>query len=116
MKKTRNSLQASTGSRQLSLLPEPNFIAKWPPRNTHTAIALSMLLPGEMVSHPDFQSQTSSWRLAAYIHELRKLGWPVQTVEVRHCSIRRPLNRHIRRYYLPQDFLEMLRKLGGHND
>ncbi|MDD4888083.1 MAG: hypothetical protein PHO64_14405 [Thiomonas sp.] len=45
------------------------------------ARALDMLLGGERVTHPDFQTATRSWRLAACIDVLRKLAWPVLTFD-----------------------------------
>jgi hypothetical protein len=64
---------------QGTLFEPPPFCPQWPNPATLTARALSMLLAGERLTHPDFQAATRSWRLAACIDELRKLGWPVQT-------------------------------------
>jgi hypothetical protein len=60
--------------------PAP-FSPVWPSPATLTARALDLLLTGKRVTHPDFQAATRSWRLAACIDVLRKLGWPVLTFD-----------------------------------
>lgn len=115
MKKTRKSLQALAGSKQLSLLPEPDFTPKLPHRNTLSARALSMMLQGRKISHPDFEDKTSSWRLAAHIYNLNKLGWPVQTIEVEHLAEKKPVKRYIRRYYLAREVINKVKEMGVPN-
>jgi len=67
---------------QQSLFDEQRtFCPQWPAPATLTARALDMLLTGERLTHPDFQAATRSWRLAACIDVLRKLGWPVLTFD-----------------------------------
>ncbi len=67
---------------QQSLFDEqPAFCPQWPNSATLTGRALGMLLTGKRVTHPDFQAATRSWRLAACIDVLRKLGWPVLTFD-----------------------------------
>jgi len=113
MKKTRGSRQALTGSKQISFLPEPDFTPKLPSKNTLAFRALDLMLKGKKISHPDFEVKTSSWRLAAHIHVLKELGWPVQTIEVIHYVAKKPKNRHIRRYYLTHDVIRKFLKVGG---
>jgi len=66
---------------QQELFEQPEFSPFWPSPATLPAHALDMLLTGERVRHPDFQAATRSWRLAASIDVLRKLGWPVLTFD-----------------------------------
>jgi hypothetical protein len=114
MKKTRISHQASTGSKQISFLPEPDFNPKVPSNNTLAFRALRMMLRGKKISHPDFEGKTASWRLAAQIHILKKMGWPIQTVGVCHLVAKNPKARHISRYFLENKCIMKARKhLGG---
>lgn len=112
-KKTRCRLQASNGSKQISFLPEPDFNLILPSKNTLAYRALSMMLQGKKISHPNFQDETSSWRLAAHIHVLKKLGWPVQTIEVIHNAAVKPKSRHICRYFLSHNVIEKFKRNGG---
>jgi hypothetical protein len=66
---------------QGALFEQPTFSPTWPTPATLPARALDILLSGERVTHPDFQATTRSWRLAASIDVLRKLGWPILTFE-----------------------------------
>jgi hypothetical protein len=66
---------------QQALFEQPPFSPVWPSPATLPARALDMLLTGERMTHPDFQAATRSWRLAASIDVLRKLGWPVLTFD-----------------------------------
>ena len=104
--KTQNRLQARAGSQQLSFLPEPDFNPELPPKNTLTFCALSLLLQNKEITHLDFQLITSSWRLAAYICELKKLGWPVLADEVTHAVSNDPTARSICRYSLDKKIIK----------
>jgi hypothetical protein len=66
-KKTRASRQASTGSKQISFLPEPNFNPKLPSKNTLAYRVLSRLLRGEKLTQPMLLNEKDSWRLAVCI-------------------------------------------------
>lgn len=61
---------------QTSFLPPPPLAPTWPsaPLAGH---ALSALLAGRTLDHPAFFATSGSWRLAAVVRELRRLGWPV---------------------------------------
>jgi hypothetical protein len=85
---------------QLSMLPEPEFSPLMPPSATLADKLLRRLLDGESLTHRDFEDVTSSWRLAAYVHDLRELGWPVDTQEIAAPSPECP-SRVIARYSLP---------------
>lgn len=113
MKKTRKSLQASAGSKQLSMLPEPDFNPKLPSKNTNTGIALSMMMRGKKITHRNFDDRTSSWRLAAYIGVLKNdLGWPVQNEDVIYHSAKNRKKRYISRYFLSPDIIKKAKNMG----
>lgn len=38
---------------------------------------LLRLLQRQKITHRDFQNISASYRLSAWIHELKKLGWPI---------------------------------------
>lgn len=73
--------QGGQFAEQGTLFEPPPFSPVWPNSATLTGRALDMLLTGKRVTHPDFQAATRSWRLAACIDVLRKLGWPVFTFD-----------------------------------
>lgn len=84
-KQTRYRQQAHNGShqcRQISFLPELDFNPIYPLTGTLVYKCLALLLKGQILNHLDFQRATGSWRLAAYIHELKKLGWPICSYEI----------------------------------
>ncbi len=66
---------------QLSFLPTPALSVKWPKETTVAGLVLSELLEGSFLDHQDLIDGVSSWRLAAYINQLRNDGWPVETIE-----------------------------------
>lgn len=96
--------------KQISFLPEPMYQPKYPPEASLTAKALRLMLGGAKVAHPDFEALTGSWRLAGYIHSLKKLGWPVKT---EHVSIpggdENMRGRSMVVYYLPDDLLDFIK-------
>lgn len=96
--------------KQLSFLPEPMYNPKYPPEASLTSKALRLMLEGNRLTHPQFEALTGSWRLAGYIHTLKRLDWPVQT---EHLTIpgneEGDRNRSIVVYYLPEDLLEFMR-------
>jgi hypothetical protein len=99
--------------KQMSFLPEPDFNPKFPSRSTLASRALYMMLEGKKISHPDFEGSTSSWRLAAHIYNLNKLGWNVQTIEVDHYTENKPKSRRICLYFLSYEHLKKLKKIAG---
>ena len=96
-----NSHRIDIKPRQISFLPEPDFNPTYPAPHTLPAKALSLMLNGETLNHPDFELETGSWRLAAAIFILKELGWPVKSYEIIAPTPEAP-HRHISRYYLPQ--------------
>lgn len=101
---------------QLTNLPEMEFNPRFPSKNTLASEALYMMLGGKQISHPDFEGSTSSWRLAAHIFILKRLGWPVQTIEAIHCAVKKPKRRNISLYFLSPDVIKRLRDMGVHHD
>jgi hypothetical protein len=97
--------------KQISFFPESGRLPKLPARNTLAFQALLLLLKGKKISHPDFEDKTASWRLAAHIHTLTKLGWPVQVVDVKHYTTKKPKNRRISQYFLSHDVVEKLKEV-----
>lgn len=105
MKKTRSSRQASNGSEQLTILPKPHFNPTYPNPNTLLAKCLSLMLNGKHLTHPEFEKETGSWRLAAVIFDLKDLGWPIESYERPAPTLDAPA-RHISHYFLPPRIIE----------
>ncbi len=89
-------------AKQLSFLPEPKYNPKYPSKRTLSFKALRLMLRGTQIAHPTFEALTGSWRLAAHIHILKRLGWPVE-------SRFQGKKRAGIVYYLPEDLIEMMK-------
>jgi hypothetical protein len=97
---------------QLSFLPESPYNPQWPLTNTLARKALNLLLAKRNISHPDFETYTGCWRLAAHIYILKKLGWPVKKQEIptpKEENIRKKKNMCL--YHLPQDCIDFINAL-----
>jgi hypothetical protein len=105
--KTPDRRQANSGvGEQLDLIEAPAFSPRWPPRASLSGRALSELLRGQRIKHPDFMRTTGSWRLAEPIRKLRRsYGWPVETIEIQSPTPENPA-RVIGEYLLPQWVIE----------
>nr|WP_122974764.1 helix-turn-helix domain-containing protein [Paraburkholderia hospita] len=79
-------------TKQLELLPTFPINPVWPAKHTLAAEALAHLLNGERLTQISFG--TNRWRLAAYIHGLRSLGWPVQATLVSCPGRHRPIAQY----------------------
>lgn len=80
-----------------------------PVDGTLAAVALTLMLEGRKISHPTFEAYTGSWRLAAHIYTLKRLGWPVQTEIEDFDDEDTNLNhRHMGWYYLPDEILDLV--------
>lgn len=88
------------GAMQLSFLPEPPFCPTWPTKGTLPDVALTRFLAGELLTSPDFEAETESWRLAAVVCNLRDWGWPVVTLPLTSPTEADPC-RTIAAYHLP---------------
>jgi hypothetical protein len=64
-----------------------------------------MMLKGETFIHPEFECITGSWRLSAVVFKLKKLGWPVESLDLAAPSPECP-NRTISRYFLPPKVIQ----------
>ena len=89
---------------QLSFLPPLPFCPTWPNKNTNEDRALMPLLDGRLVDTLDFQDDTGSWRLAAVVRELVKMGWPISSTPTSAPTARNP-NRRIAVYELPAKYI-----------
>ena len=95
--------------RQTSFLPEPKYNPRYPTETSLAFKALRLMLQGARVAHPDFEAVTGSWRLAAHVHILKKLGWPVQKAEVQlEWDDEEARKRHMGLYYLPEDLIDLV--------
>ncbi len=100
MKKTLHRANDTwVSGEQLTFLPPSQFCPTWPTKGTLADKALGLLLDGQQFDHPTFEQLTGSWRLSQPIAELRKLGWPVETIEV-PCPTELVPNRVIGLYRL----------------
>lgn len=68
------------------------------------------MMNGRKVSHPIFEAYTGSWRLAAHIHVLKRLGWPIQRDNV---SVELENTRQMGLYYLPEDLIDVMKGVGN---
>lgn len=66
-------------------LPEPN---------TRRAHILEALQRGDTLTHVDGLNRGWGWRLAADIHALREMGWPIETLEVHQAAGGNPIARY----------------------
>jgi hypothetical protein len=95
--------------KQISFLPEPKYNPRYPINGTMAAKALRLLLTGAKVSHPHFEAVTGSWRLAAHIYILKKLGWPVTKMSVPlESEDEEGRKRNYDLYYLPIDCIDLV--------
>ena len=104
-----------TQAEQLTFLDPPPFCPTWPQRGTLADRALEMFLNGRKLDHPDFETATASWRLAAVVYELRESDWPIESMELPAPTEDNP-NRFISLYYLPGKYIaqaEAIRKGGA---
>lgn len=116
IKKTRARRQASTGSKQISFLPEPelNCNPRWPKKNTHLSQTLCLMLQGREITALDFQDESSSQRLPVHIDILcNKLGWPVLREDIIIRMKKKPKLRSFRKYYFDKKFIIKIKKISG---
>ncbi len=90
--------QTGAGDEDLEQLElfERQFTAAFPNPRTNAGITLAALLRGERLRQS--QRLDISWRLAAEIRELKKLGWPVVSTRAKADDRRRA----IAEYCLPK--------------
>lgn len=96
--------------KQISFFPEPKYNPKYPADGTLAFKALTLMLGGARLSHPQFEAHTGSWRLAAHVYNLKKLGWPVRVDDMEFGEEdENQRQRHFGIYYLPEELLEFMR-------
>lgn len=101
-----------TTPNQLSFLPPLPFAPMWPKPTTVAGRVLAELLRGEWLDHMDVIDGCSSWRLAAYIDKLKKMGWPVMVFEKSAPSDNCP-SRCIAIYSLSPEVIAQTQSLRG---
>lgn len=87
-----NEHRDSTEPEQLELLPPAEFKPVWPAYGSLAAEALARLLTGERLTQPAFG--THRWRLAAYIKDLKYMGWPVKSAPTHYPGRKRPIAQY----------------------
>lgn len=97
---------------QLSFLPTLPFSPIWPSHTTIAGRVLAEFLRGEFLDHEDVIDGCSSWRLAAYVDKLKKMGWPVVAFEKPAPSSGCP-SRTIALYALPPEIISQALSLRG---
>lgn len=97
---------------QLSFLPPPPFSPAWPRLGTNAEAALDLLMQGRMLDHLDFIEAHGSWRLAAVVHQLVAMGWPIERIDVPSPTDDRPY-RVIALYRLPGKYVVLAQELRG---
>lgn len=102
----RRQAQSGVWGEQLSLLDPPEFSPIWPKHGSLAERALHMLMEGKWIDHKDFIERACGWRLAHAVYELRRLGWPVQTIEVPQPTKNVP-RRVIGLYFLERRYVAM---------
>jgi hypothetical protein len=91
----------------------------FPKTDSLTARALMRLVTGQQFTHRDFQNATASYRLSAYIEQLRnRHGWPIETKEeIAPTNDKVPRLATYGRYLINTEVLTLLRdKLGDRLD
>ncbi len=96
---------------QLPMFEPPPFAPVWPASGLGVE-ALRLLLAGQTLDHPTFERKTGSWRLAAYIRELRAGGWPIESSDHPDTLADGRL-RYVARYRLTPSTVAMIRAVTG---
>lgn len=103
-----------TAENQLTLptIEPPPFAPIWPKPNNLSSLALQLFLEGKRLDHPTFMSLSGSWRLAAVVNTLKKLGWPIAVTDIPAPSDS-CVYREIGLYHLPSHYAEMALAMRG---
>lgn len=105
--------QASgVSGQQLSFLPTIPFSPIWPRHTTIAGRVLAELLRGEWLDHEDVIEGCSSWRLAAYVRDLKNKGWPIESFDKSAPFANCP-SRSIAVYAMPPAVIEQVLSLRG---
>lgn len=87
------------------VLVEPQGVPSLPSPGTLQSAVLRRLLTGERLTQVTFRD---GWRLAAYVLELRRLGWPVRVALMKSPMRKKP----IAEYWLDPDAIVAARTAG----
>ena len=96
----------------MALLPEVEIVPTAPRPGTLAVDLLLMLGRGDRLTHPDFETRTGSWRLAALAFELAALGWPVEVTRIPAPMPERP-DRSIGLYWIAEKARKQAREGGA---
>ena len=110
--KNPESGQASSGFKQYSFFPDPEFNPIFPSTQSLAYQALSRMLKGERLTQPRFDLHC--WRLAAYIKDLDYLNWPIEKADV-PCPPGFGSGRPIREYWLSNETIQKVTSLNKHS-
>ncbi len=64
----------------------PDLLPSDPTPGTRPAEALSLLLERGSIDQREFLDDAGGWRLSDAIYELRRRGWPIETIRVQTTS------------------------------
>ena len=88
--KKRPTSQENQSARDKAIIPEqtpdlfpetiPKIAPRWPNPHSLAGEALARMFAGERLTQITFG--LNRWRLSAYIHELKSLGWPIERMDV----------------------------------
>ncbi len=93
---------------QLAFWAAPAIAPTWPAPHTLPARALACMLTGQALTQPEFLRIARSWRLAAAVHTLARLGWPIEA-DSRPAPTDVAPARHIASYRIAPRHLPALR-------
>lgn len=100
-KKPSAQVRANSTPQQASLpgIERANGAPLMPTPNTRAAEALALLVQHGHLDQREFLDDCGGWRLAAAVHVLRGLGWPIETVRIA-VTLANGEDAHIARYVL----------------
>ncbi|MFM0662975.1 hypothetical protein [Paraburkholderia sediminicola] len=84
-------MTAISNEGQTPMFDPPKFSAAWPTTGTFADALLARLLRGQRIAQTDFEQ---SWRLTAYVRDLKALGWPIQSEQIKGPEGRRSISRY----------------------
>lgn len=90
----------------------PPFAPRWPTGRGLQAMALDALLEGQSLDHPGFFRMTGSWRLAAVVHGLAAMGWPI-CKRLLPAPVERCPGREVAGYFVKPEVIAKVRSARG---
>ena len=98
--------RSNPDDRQGEMFGSPAAPAVGPNPGTIARALLTRLVAGERIAQTDFDL---SWRLSAYVRDLKNLGWPVLSEPIAYPRANRPISR----YYLTASSIAAVRAAQG---